>query len=333
MPRVTVTIPLYNKQDFLGAALESVLAQTYRDLKILVIDDGSTDTSIARVESFLQAKHDIPIELVVNPKNLGVQGNGNRCFDLADTEFIARFDADDIMPPQRIEKQVAYLDAHPEVIQVGGYLQLIGNEQKLSKLPLDARSIKAQMPIFNGISQGTSLFRRSLLQASGERYDQQGPAVGEDWLLFYKLSKKYPMGNIPEVMDIYRIHDDNISTGRGDRYYADIDQVLRFILTDLMGTAPSDKELKLHYWLRGQFRVPVNGENLSLFVQWMERLQAAYTKHSLDLEVLRGFEQRALEQLYFHLDPKDTATLDHKRSNLSVPWRKNIYDANAYENG
>ena len=304
MPRVTVSIPSYNKEDFIVPALESVLKQTFRDLEVLVIDDVSTDETVARIRSFMATHPEAPIRLVINERNLGVQGNGNRCMDLPETEFIARFDADDIMPPSRIEKQVAFLDAHPEIGQVGGYLQLIGAEEKLSKLPLTSDGIKAQMPIFNGISQGTSLFRRTMVNGSGERYDESGPSIGEDWLFFYKLSRHFPQGNLPEVMDLYRIHDNNISASRDKRYFMDIDRVLTFILSDL-GIPQEEQALELHYWLRGQHRAALNAENCKAFGSWCDRLEEAYAQNGLDIDVLRSFKERALEQLYFHVEPND----------------------------
>lgn len=307
--RVTVAIPLYNKEKYIIEALESVRAQTYSDFCILVIDDRSTDKSVDLVRSFAQDNPELEIELIINGKNLGVKGNGNRCFDLSKTEFIARFDADDLMPKERLQLQVNYLDSHKEVIQVGGFLRLFGNENKLSELPLDHDGIKAQMPIFNGISQGTSMFRRSLLVDSGERYDESGPSIGEDWLLFYKLCRKHRMANLPEIMDIYRIHEDNISVSRDDNYYQDIDQVLRFILSDL-GVSPSKDELNVHYFLRGQYRVAVNKDNIGIFDRWLEKLSAAYAANGLDLEVFKKFKTRATEQLYFQIEPTDKNALD-----------------------
>lgn len=308
MPRVTVSIPLYNKEAFITDALHSVRAQSFKDLSVLVIDDGSSDNSVQRVKDFMASFPDLPLELEVNEKNLGVQGNGNKCLELPSSEYIARFDADDLMPAERISKQVAYLDAHETCIQVGGYLKLIGNEEKESSMPLDDAAIKAQMPVFNGISQGTSMFRRSLLKESGLRYDEQGPAIGEDWLLFYKLSRTNTMANLPEVMDIYRIHGQNISSARNDRYYEDIDQVLRYILTD-MGLAPTELELKLHYWLRGQFRVAVTEEHVDAFTAWCGQLQEAYERLGLQLKVLEQYRKQAYDKLYFQVDPRNKAAI------------------------
>lgn len=303
-PRVTVAIPLYNKVDYIYDALHSVAMQSYRDLTILVVDDQSTDGSVEEVLRFRKEHPGVSISIVQNESNLGVQGNGNRCLEIPNTEFIARFDGDDIMPVNRIRGQVDFMDANQEVVQVGGYLQLIGNQEKLSKLPLTDEDIKAQMPIFNGISQGTSMFRREPVIMSGIRYDESGPAVGEDWLFFYKLGKLFTMANMPEVMDIYRIHDGNLSVSRNESYYQDINEVLKFILNDL-GMNPTDDELLIHCFLRGQYRLVVNADSISRFTEWCSRLEEAYAREGLSTAFLRSMIARTYEQLYFQVAPYD----------------------------
>lgn len=308
MPRVTVVIPLYNKAPFVQDALRSVLAQTYRDLQVLVIDDCSTDESVQRVKE-LGSGGDIPIRLVCNRQNLGLAGNGNRCFDLAETELIARLDADDLMPPARIEKQVAFLDEHPHIHHAGGAVKYMGQEEKTTCFPLTHQQIRSRMPVFTGLSQGTSIWRSDAVRATGVRYDVDGPAVGEDWLFFWKLGKHLEQANLPEVMDHYRIYTGNASGVRGAVYYEQVDQVLQEILSDL-GLQPTGNELQLHCWLRGQFRTPIDRAHLELFANWYDRVEQAYLQYGLDQEVLREFKRATLNRLYFMVNPKDNAMLE-----------------------
>lgn len=108
-PLVTVIIPAYNAGSFLAGAVESVLAQTYRNLDVIIVNDGSTDNTQQVAESF------IPRGVrVVNQKNMGVGGVRNTGIKIANGEYIAFLDADDFYLPEKIEKSVRFLQEHPE---------------------------------------------------------------------------------------------------------------------------------------------------------------------------------------------------------------------------
>jgi glycosyltransferase involved in cell wall biosynthesis len=120
-PLVTIAIPLYNADRFLKDAIQSVLNQTYKDFELLIIDDGSTDSSINIVKSF----NDNRIKLVIDGKNKGLPVRLNQIAQLTNTKFLARMDADDIMHYDRIKIQVEYLLAHPSVQVVGSHAYCI----------------------------------------------------------------------------------------------------------------------------------------------------------------------------------------------------------------
>src|ERR1700749_735753 len=107
-PRVTVLIPVYNASTYLLEAVHSVLAGSFRDLELLAINDGSTDKSV----DILRSIDDPRLRIVENPKNLGVAATLNRGLDLAEGEFIARMDSDDISAPDRLARQVAFMEAN-----------------------------------------------------------------------------------------------------------------------------------------------------------------------------------------------------------------------------
>jgi glycosyltransferase involved in cell wall biosynthesis len=300
---------MYNAEAYIEATLESVMAQVYPSFRVIVLDDHSEDDSAAVVERFKERHPELDLSLIRNASRLGTAGNGNRCFEVAKTEFVARLDGDDLTPKYRLAEQVAFLDANPEIAQVGGYVHQFGDGDELMKYPLTDAEIKAQLPIFNAISQGTSMFRRAAVVNTGLQYDTDGPAIGEDWLYFYKLSRTLQQANLPKVMDRYRIHGQNISAARDAHYYENIDQVLLYMLQDL-GLDPSIDELTYHYFLRRQYRVPVDKKAIVGFRDWTEKLRSAYTKNGLLEEVLDRYIAEGLEQLYFHLDPKDREAID-----------------------
>ncbi|MBA7555263.1 Undecaprenyl-phosphate 4-deoxy-4-formamido-L-arabinose transferase [subsurface metagenome] len=114
-PYISVIMPCYNGAQYLREAIESILNQTFHDFEFVIINDGSTDASQEIIDSFNDDRM-----LVIQQKNMGITKSLNKGLEMARGEYIARQDADDISFPDRFEKQVAYLDAHPEVAVLGG---------------------------------------------------------------------------------------------------------------------------------------------------------------------------------------------------------------------
>jgi glycosyltransferase involved in cell wall biosynthesis len=121
-PAVSVLMPVYNAEQYLEAAVRSILDQTYRDFELIIIDDGSTDGSLAILQRL--AAEDTRIRLVSRP-NTGYTIALNQAIALARGQLLARMDADDISMPNRFHLQVDYLNAHPECVALGGRLIMI----------------------------------------------------------------------------------------------------------------------------------------------------------------------------------------------------------------
>ena len=111
-PRISVIMGIYNCASTLEEALDSLYAQTYQDFKIILCEDGSSDNTY-QVASDYATKHD-NIILLKNDRNMGLNYTLNRCLEYADTEYVARMDGDDISLPERFEKEITFLDEHPE---------------------------------------------------------------------------------------------------------------------------------------------------------------------------------------------------------------------------
>ena len=116
-PRITVGIPFFNAQDTLRAAIHSVLAQTFEDWELLLVDDGSRDNSLLIARSFENSR----IKLLTDNQNRGLVARLNQIARTARGQYVARMDADDIMHPDRLAKQVRYLDQNPSVDVVGSW--------------------------------------------------------------------------------------------------------------------------------------------------------------------------------------------------------------------
>ena len=122
MPKLSVIMPAYNAEKYIGEAIESILNQTFTDFEFIIIDDGSSDHTADIIKGF----HDERIRFIQNEKNSGVANTLNKGLELSQGEYIARMDADDISLPARFEKQVAFMEANPDVAVVGCGIELFG---------------------------------------------------------------------------------------------------------------------------------------------------------------------------------------------------------------
>src|SRR3712207_1463638 len=109
-PDVTVLMPVFNAEKYIRKSIESILNQTFKSFEFLIIDDGSRDNSAGIVRSYADSR----IRFIQNDKNLGITATLNKGIELASCELIARMDADDFSYPQRLERQYAYFQKHPD---------------------------------------------------------------------------------------------------------------------------------------------------------------------------------------------------------------------------
>ena len=123
MVKISVLIPVYNAEAFLENSINSILNQTYRDFELLLLNDCSKDNS----EKIIKTYTDSRIKYFKNDQNLGISGSRNKLMDLAQGEYLAIMDNDDISLPDRFEKQVAFLDAHKDITIVGTWGELFNN--------------------------------------------------------------------------------------------------------------------------------------------------------------------------------------------------------------
>jgi len=199
---------VYNGEKYLREAVDSILGQTVRDFELIIVDDGSTDGTWA----ILQNYNDPRIVLLYNEENVGLTRSLNKGLAVARGEYIARMDADDVSLPKRLEKQVAYLDANPEVGLLGTWIKIIGERgERLSVLrkPIDPLFIKWSLLFDNCLVHSTVVYRRSLVEKLGGynpiRYAQ-------DYDLWSRMSLETQIVNLPEVLVRWRSHPAGIST-------------------------------------------------------------------------------------------------------------------------
>lgn len=216
MPKVSVLMPVYRtKEEYLRAAIESILNQTFRDFELLILDDCPDDSREALVKSYDDAR----IVYRRNERNLGITPSRNRLMELARGEYLAVFDHDDVSLPTRLEKEVAYLDAHPDVGVVSSWVGEVADPKDVTRQPENDEDIRLALMWDCPVTHPASMLRKSVLEANGIRYEAYfSPA--EDYGLWCRLVGVTKFHNLPEVLFLYRSHADNTSKTQADRMLA-----------------------------------------------------------------------------------------------------------------
>ncbi len=214
MPKlVSVIIPAYNVQDYIGETIESVLRQSYPTIEIIIINDGSTDKTPEIISKYAQKDSRI---VVVNQENRGLSGARNTGLRLAKGEYLCIFDADDIMLPQKIEKQFQFLEKHItcEFIYSDVYLFLNGTKKVYLEEPPAIKDIyKKLIQYGNFINPNTVFFRKFVF----EKYGGFDEALrgSEDWDYWLNLSRQgVRFCHQPEALTLYRMRNSGLSGNR-----------------------------------------------------------------------------------------------------------------------
>lgn len=212
-PQVSVLMAVYNTDRFLRQALDSILQQTFTDFELVIIDDGSTDRSGKILERY--AARDARIRLT-RRENRGVARTRNELIALARGELVAVMDGDDVALPDRLQAQVEFLEAHPQVVCVGGAQTWIDAAGRILVQPpileQDCDIQKMALAGITPINHPCALIRRSaLLQVGG--YDETMATVG-DLDLFLRLGEVGQLANLPQTVLHYRIHPRSISESK-----------------------------------------------------------------------------------------------------------------------
>jgi glycosyltransferase involved in cell wall biosynthesis len=272
--KVSVIVPVYNKAPYLKASFDSIFTQTYADLEVIAVDDRSTDDSLAVLRSMSDPRLKVfPLE-----KNLGPAGAAQRAMDLAQGEYLVRMDADDIMLPDRVERQVAFLDAHPEVGACGGHQLVFGEENELWRYPIGQDRCRAELLFNLPISQPASVLRRSVLRAHDLRFEDHWPRIGEDWLFWVKMSRYTQFDNVDAPVIRYRKGPQNSMHGRDRASYREpiVREMFRMLDMPL-----SDEECELHLLTMRTFKRRPDRRLLERYRWWLDELRARNARSGL----------------------------------------------------
>jgi glycosyltransferase involved in cell wall biosynthesis len=262
MTSLSVLMPVFDAERYVGAAVASLLIQSHTDFELLIFDDGSRDRTVQVVEAF----RDPRIRLLRRPHaghtlwlREGVQ--------LASGELIARMDADDLSRPQRFERQLAYLSRHPECVALGTEILMIdpqGRPIGERGVPLRHEAIEAELLLGRGgaLVHPTAVFRREALLAVGSYRPEYEPA--EDLDLYLRLAEKGRLANLRDTLLEHRLHARKVSAERAGEQRSRALAVLREarqrrgLPIQVNSLSPVAESLAVvdywHYWVRSAIR-------------------------------------------------------------------------------
>jgi glycosyltransferase involved in cell wall biosynthesis len=235
-PLVTCAIPVYNGAAFLAEAIQSILDQTYTNIELIIINDGSSDESLAIAQSF-QSRH--PEITVIDQENKGLIGTLNHSLELANGLYYARMDADDIALPTRFEKQVDFLQYNPGHAAVGSGFILIdqnGTKAATPNLPItDQVDLSLYPPMIATLPHPTTMMRVDALKKTGGYRPFFKHAEDRD--LWARLQEEGRLEILREPLLLYRKHGENITVKHNpiqqiNGLLADISAVVRSLGLD-----------------------------------------------------------------------------------------------------
>jgi GT2 family glycosyltransferase len=201
---VSVLLPVYNGEQYVGKTIESILSQSYRDYEFLIIDDGSRDGTPKILEHY--AQRDPRIRLLQH-SNHGVGYTLNRGINEARGRLLAEIGADDLALPGRLQKQVDFLEGNPDYVLVGGYLRIIDPHDRpigLRAYPTSDARLRERMLLYNPFASPALMYRRAdALAVAG--YSSRF-STSEDYDFLLRLARRGKVANLPEPLTAYRLH-------------------------------------------------------------------------------------------------------------------------------
>ena len=204
-PTISVIMPVYNCEKYIAMSIESILNQTINDFELLIIDDASTDQTLAIITSY----EDTRIKIISKPVNSGYTESLNIGLKIAKGKYIARMDGDDISFTRRFEKQLSFLESNPEVLVCGTLCEIIGRDYIVS-LPENHESIKVALLHANCIIHPSVMMRNAPFKDFLISYDKSKEPA-EDYDLWVRLINKGKLHNLQEVLIGYRVHANQVS--------------------------------------------------------------------------------------------------------------------------
>lgn len=238
---VSIITSVYNEEKYIDEMINSVLEQTYDKWELIIIDDASTDLTYERIVAY----DDPRIIIYRNDKNQGLTYNLNMALKFSKGDYIFRIDGDDIMMPDRLEKQIDYMENNPDVGLLGGWAETIGKKNTIMRNKTSLECVKIDLLYDAAMIHPSFCMRKSTIDKFGLKYDEKY-RYAQDYALEFEFSKHSIIVNAPMVVIKYRTHNEQISVKRRTLQQECANEIRKSVLAYL-GVVFDEKDNRL--WL------------------------------------------------------------------------------------
>lgn len=270
MPQISVLMPVYNAQKYLGEAIDSIINQSYKNWELILINDGSDDGSEAIIKSY----EDTRIKYLKNDFNIGLINTLNKGLEFCSGKYIARMDADDIALKDRLAHQYKFLESNPAYGMCGGDALVIDNNGKETgriKNVYSNNLLKINLLFSVPFVHPCMMVRREVFERF--KYDMEFKHV-EDYDLWCRIASEWKVANLPHNLLKYRWHNTNVSV-LNETYQAELKNFIIRRELKQIGLEPSEDEL---YYHTITFQLYSKGSKLNVSVENMEGIKSWFSK-------------------------------------------------------
>ena len=287
-PKVTVLMPVYNAEKYVGEAIDSILNQTFKYFEFLIINDGSTDSSLDIIKSY----NDSRIKIINNEMNLGLSHTLNKGIELSQGEYIARMDADDISLPIRLAKQIEFMDNHQNIGICGSWIQTFDSSgnQNIWKYSQIHEELLCSLFYNSCFAHPSVCIRKQVLLETGLRYKQEFTPA-EDYELWTRLIEMTEGTNLPLVLLKYRSSENQMT--KNENKMASQANIIRIKMLNRLNLEFDQEEQTLHINVIAK-NWNSDGNFWKISVKWLEKLAqqnvfVSYYENSLFNQYLAKF--------------------------------------------
>ncbi|TNJ59765.1 glycosyltransferase, partial [Paenibacillus hemerocallicola] len=301
-PKVSILIPTFNSEKYIMDTLYSLLEQKFQDFEILIVNElGSNDRTTEIIKLF----QDPRIKIIQNTERLGLAQSLNSGIRVAKGEYIARADADDVYPAHRLEKQVEFLDQHPDISVCGSWQRHFGKRDYIHKTVITSEEIKAQTLFICDMCHSTLMIRKKDFIDNNLWYDPN--YLSEDFELWSRAVHNLKFYNLPDVLGEYRWDGENITASKMDRLEGEAQRIIaRTLKEQLKITIKDDELILLSGWFnpfqddnRNDRKILIDkGKKLLRLIEKQNELYRVYDSSALKAVLKRRYEWMSNNNLF-----------------------------------
>ena len=297
-PKISVIMSVYNGEEYLSEAIESVCNQTFADWELIIINDCSTDSTGDILSQY--ASEDARIKIHTNETNLRLPSSLNKALAAAQGKYVARMDADDICLPDRLQKQYDFMEANPHLHLSSCRFMTLKNSVVSSGGcggKCDAESIKALLLVTNPILHPGVIANTETMQTL--KYDTTLTCT-EDLEMWTRIAtEKHPMEILPEYLMIYRLHDKQITGTTLERQHKEVVRIQREYYSQFLQCMSKEQE---EFYISGiYFRENTDTDKFCAFYRWLKSVN----------NKTKAFDKKALSYAMFEI------LAEYKRNGIS----------------